>query len=430
MAVVWVMRSMFGSSEVVLRLPSLAAMLAAAYCLYRLGRDLFDGETGLSAAGIFLLFPQIEFAAADARPYAYAVLAAIGALSMLVRWLDRGRAGDAFAYVILAAATVYLHYLFATALVAHAAYALRRRRGGSPVSLRQLLVGAAGLGLLLLPAARLVLEIGRRRSSHAFVEAAEWKGFGQVLIPGRVLGVLVPSLLLCLLLRVVTGLRVAPLRRGRADALFLLGLAALVPAVLLFPISRLSGTNLLVVRYLMGAVPAQALLLGWLLGVAQPARGRRAVLGCSLALVIALRGGVRSPEAHGREDWRSAVSALNAVNADGPVFLGGSFIEARDIGLVRDPAHAAYLRAPLDVYPTRGAVVVLPLRSGPAAESYVGDILAAAPPGERFALIERNSSFPSWEPWLEQRFREAGYATKDVWKSPALKVRVFRRTRP
>jgi hypothetical protein len=430
-AIVWAARRLFGSSEVALRAPSLVAMLAATWLVYRLGRELFDRESGLLAAGVFLLFPQIEFAAGDARPYAFAVLAATGALWMLVRWLDQGRAGAALGYVVLAAATVYFHYLFATALVAHVAYALRRRRG-SPASGRQMALVAAALGLLLVPAVALAVEIGGRRASHGFGGMPGWRPLVQAAAPGGVVGLLVGCLLVCWLLRLVTGVREPPApRRDRGDTLVLLLLASLVPAPLLFAICWMAGTHFFVLRYLMAAVASQALLLGWLLGMVEPARGRRAVLGCSLLIVLLRRGGVRDLAiGHGSENWRGAVSALNAVNRDGPVLFGGSFLEARQIDLVKDRAHAAYLRSPLDVYRTQGPAFVLPWRTGPAAEAYVADLLATIPRTDSFGLIERNSSSASWETWLGDRSRASGYEMKDVWAGGGLRVRVFRRRTP
>jgi hypothetical protein len=196
----------------------------------------------------------------------------------------------------------------------------------------------------------------------------------------------------------------------------------------LFAISRAAGTHFFIHRYLMAAIPAQAILLGWLLGAVRPARGRWAVLGCALAFVLLQRGGVRHMEiAHGREDWRDAVAALNAANGAGPVFLGGSFVEARNLEFVKDPAHAAYLRAPLDVYPARGPVFVLPLGAGAAGEAYVAGILSAPLP-DSLALIERSSGFPSWQPWFAERLRAEGYATKVVWSSGPLTAKVFQRT--
>jgi mannosyltransferase len=428
--IVWLTRAALGSSEIALRIPSLLAMLAAMYCLYRLGRELFDRETGLLAAGILLLFPQIAFAAGDARPYAFALLAATAATWALVRWLGKGRGAAGAAYVALAAATVYFQYLFATVLVAHAAYALHRRRRGSPVSGLKMLLAGSALAVLLLPAAALVLEIGRGRASHAFGPMPGIAQLGSSLVPSRALGVLVASLLLCFLFRVAR-LAPRPSADGVGDALFLLVLVAVVPSLLLFVVSRAGGAPVFEVRYLMGAVPAQALLMAWLLGRAAPQSGRTAALGGALALVLVLRGGLSRPTiAHGNEDWRAAVAALDAVNGSGPVLFGGSFTESRELDVLKDPTHTGYLRAPLEFYRPAGPVEVLPLRTGDAAEAFVADRLRAASPGARFALIERNSRWPSWAPWLAERFRADGYTMKDLWASDTLKVRIFERGGP
>ena len=48
--IAWVARRVGGISEIALRVPSVIAMALATYLLYRLGRRLFDAETGLIAA--------------------------------------------------------------------------------------------------------------------------------------------------------------------------------------------------------------------------------------------------------------------------------------------------------------------------------------------------------------------------------------------
>ena len=170
-AIVWLERALGGSGEISLRLPSLLAAGLAAYVLYRLGAELVDRETGLLAAGIFIGFRPIVFAAGDARPYAFAVLAATGAFWMLVRWLARGRAADAAGYALLATAAVYFQYLFATMFLVHAAYAFRRgrrREPGRAASARQVSCVAAAIAILCAPAAVWVLAIARDRTAHAF----------------------------------------------------------------------------------------------------------------------------------------------------------------------------------------------------------------------------------------------------------------------
>ena len=47
-----------------------------------------------------LTLPGLNYEAADARPYGFATLIAAGAAWFLTRWLDRGRVGDAAAFVL------------------------------------------------------------------------------------------------------------------------------------------------------------------------------------------------------------------------------------------------------------------------------------------------------------------------------------------
>ncbi len=435
-AAVWLERAAGGSGEVVLRLPSLLAAGLAAYCLYRLGRELFDRETGLLAAGIFVGVPQICFAAADARPYAFGVLATIGALWMLVRWLERGRAADAVGYVLLASAAVYFQYLFAAMLPAHALYAIRRWRRGCGVAPRQLLVAAAGVALLTAPASWMAREIGRDRALHAFEAMPGVKALVRMLVPSGVLAAMLASFLVWWMLglarrRRLTSVWSRPLPDRDAkhvptgDALWLASLSAVVPAVLLFVVSRATGTSVFVPRYMMSMIPGQALLLAWFLRGVQPTSGRRAVIAGYLVILLLARG---LKVAHTNEDWRGATAAVSASNGSHPVLLSGTYTESRNLAWVQDGNHATYMRAPLDYYATGGPTVVLPLFVSRDAESYVEGLLdSTAGLEDRFALIERSSKFPSWAPWLDARLRPRGYRMRRVWDRGNPSAWVFER---
>ncbi len=435
-AVVWLARALGGAGEVVLRLPSLLAAGAAAYWLYRLGRELFDRETGLLSAAVFVGFREVCFAAGDARPYALAVLATVGALWMLVRWLETSRGRDAVGYVILACAAVYFQYLFATMFVVHAAYAMRRWRRGAGVRPWQLLAAVAGIGLLTAPAGMLAREIGRDRALHAFEAMPGAKALVLALVPTGALAALLGSALVWRALGLALPKRAlavpaAPARnQGTApvplgDALWLLALSAVVPPVLLFLISRATGTSMFVPRYMMCILPGQALLFGWCVGRAAPVGGGRAIVAVYLLVQIVARG---LKVAHTSEDWRGAAAAVVFANGGHTVFLSGTYTESRDLDRVRDDAHAAYLRAPLDYYPTGGPAVVLPLAAGRDAESYVQRLLETTV-GARdgFALIERSSKFPSWAPWLEKRLGPKGYRMRKVWDRGNPSAWVFER---
>jgi uncharacterized membrane protein len=64
-----------GQSEFVLRLPALLAAILTAWLLYRIGARLFDQKTGLLAALVFTLSPEIaKSATVNARPQAIALI--------------------------------------------------------------------------------------------------------------------------------------------------------------------------------------------------------------------------------------------------------------------------------------------------------------------------------------------------------------------
>ena len=430
-AIVWGTRAVAGASEIALRLPSLLAAGLAVWCLYRLGQSLFDRETGLLAAAIFAAAPQVCFEAGDARPYAFGVLATIVALRTLVRWLERGKATDAVAYIVCAAAAVYFQYLFASMLVAHAIYAILRWRQGAAAKGWQLLLAGTGLAVLLTPALALTLEIGRDREVHAFGVMPGVKALTLTLGASSALAALMGSALVCWIFSREVG---RPLRLDwaasvpRPDVLWLLGLSVVVPPLLLFAVSRSTGTSVFIDRYMACILPSQTLLMAWCLRGVQPTGGRRSVLAGYLLILLVARG---LKVSHTGEDWRGAVAAVDALNADRPVLLAGTYAESKDLARVKDPSHAGYMRAPLDYYRTSGQALVLPLFAGPAAESYVEGILSATPGvGDRFALIERPSRFPPWAPWLEQRLRPRGYRMRRVGGDGSPGAWVFDRARP
>jgi hypothetical protein len=207
----------------------------------------------------------------------------------------------------------------------------------------------------------------------------------------------------------------------------LLVAGAAAPPVVLFSVSRWTGIAVFEGRYLLAAVPFWSLILGRLVARIDPPSGRRVVLAGALALALGIRGELgHRAIAHGREDWRGAVAALNAVNGASPAFLTGTFAESADPRLVADPRHAAYLGSPLAYYPVRGPASVLPLLPGSDGGAAAADrLFGGANVPSRFAVIERRSRHPSWLPAIEERLGPRGYAARRVWTSETLAVEEF-----
>ena len=66
--ILWLTKTLFGDSEIVLRIPSILAMLAAVYVFYRCARELFTWDVSVIATMFFILPRTIAFAAIDVRP--------------------------------------------------------------------------------------------------------------------------------------------------------------------------------------------------------------------------------------------------------------------------------------------------------------------------------------------------------------------------
>src|SRR5271170_4403061 len=123
----WTAKSILGSQEMALKIPSTLAMLGAVYFLFRSARELFDQEIAFIACVFFCLEPNVVFAATDARPYAFALLATNFAIFAFILWMTRHQMQQAVLFGAAAAGILYFHYLFGAILPAFAIYYLAVR---------------------------------------------------------------------------------------------------------------------------------------------------------------------------------------------------------------------------------------------------------------------------------------------------------------
>ena len=123
----WVAKSILGNSEIALKIPSTLAMLGAVYFLFRAARELVDLEFAFLSCIFFSLEYNVIFAATDARPYAFALLATNLAIFAFVRWMKRRQMREAILFGAAAAGILYFHYLFGAILPAFAIYYLAAR---------------------------------------------------------------------------------------------------------------------------------------------------------------------------------------------------------------------------------------------------------------------------------------------------------------
>ncbi len=85
--ILWLTKTLFGDKEIVLRIPSILAMLAAVCVFYRCAREMFDWDVSLIATMMFILPRGIVFGAIDVRPYPFALLLTNLTIFTFLRWM-------------------------------------------------------------------------------------------------------------------------------------------------------------------------------------------------------------------------------------------------------------------------------------------------------------------------------------------------------
>jgi 4-amino-4-deoxy-L-arabinose transferase-like glycosyltransferase len=415
--VAWLAHLVGGTNEIALRIPSLVSMVAATYLLYRLGRRLFDAETGLIAAIVLATWNSGAHLATDARPYALGVLAFIGATLCLVRWLDDHRARDLVGYVVLAALVVYVHEVLAPSLLAHAVYVWMRRRD---VPVRQAVLGAAAFALLLLPLVPIVLDtLGNRGALDLGIP-----GPGAVLLT-----VLPPAILVALaagLAAVAGRVRADPdaPRAGRAE-LGLLVVWAVATPIGLYVVSLAIGAGVLGAQRVNQSAPAIALLAAYAIRRLDPAQARRIVVVVMVIVSVLLGATARQYT----DDWRGAMRYASDLASDPstPVLVRSGLVQASEVDWLTDPARSPITIAPAEVYLTTGTPVPLPFGVTASERSYLErEIVPIAESVSRFPVVTWSVEDPVL-PWLEGRLRAEGFEVRELRRFGSVVVALFER---
>ncbi len=254
-----------GTSAWSLRLPSALALLVAVALTTRLGWRLAGPRGGLVGGGLLATNPFVLSFGTDARPYAFAVLAAAGTALLVIGATDRPGRRRRLAYTACALAGVLAHLFFLLLLPAHL---LGLRLARRPVRPWLLPVGATVLlsAPLVLLSAGQTAEVGYL-TSPGLVSLPGWF---QAMAGGKA-WLSVPAAVL-----VLVGWRSGRLRDQPILALWLL-----VPGPLLLLVSL--AHPLYLNRYVVESAPALSLLVALAL-VRSP--HRRLATGLALSLLI------------------------------------------------------------------------------------------------------------------------------------------------
>jgi mannosyltransferase len=196
----WPIVHTFGTAEIVLRLPSLLVMTAAAAGVAALGRRLHSPRAGLLAGLVFAVLPQVSRYGQEGRSYAFVLACAVLASYLLVRATDEPGRRRWPGYGCAVAALGLLNMFGLLLLVGHAAFLLACHR----TLLRRWLTVAA---LACLPTVPLAVLAWRQRDQFSFLTVPDATAPGDltVWLAGSAGSVVLVSVLIGLGLRSRTG---------------------------------------------------------------------------------------------------------------------------------------------------------------------------------------------------------------------------------
>lgn len=392
--------ALFGFSETVYRLPSVLLMAAALFFIARLAARLIHPGAAWFVVFVCLGMRGINDQAADARPYALGTAIAAGGLWFLIRWLDRGRWWDAALFAVLAALLWRVHLLFFPFYIVLAIYTLIRlmRRETAPGWIAVAAMYAL-IGLALIPVALDALRQFRHATAHVIVALPTLHDLQVQLKLGVIL---ICGIGAWVLQRLLHWPRV---RFAFSSSVALVAAWWLVQPLVLFAVSRVTGSSMFVARYLYIGLPGAALAATLAAGYFIPADWWKPLAVVFAAGVLIMLGQWREPwPMHHGSNWRLAAHTIDRWAANDPalpVLCPSPFIEAQPP--VWKPSYAlpGFLYCHLPVYSFRGKPYLLPFEDSPEARRYV-ESLASGPiaTSGRFLIYGGSGAVRYWRNWF------------------------------
>lgn len=398
--ILWLATRITGTSEVALRIPSILAMLAAAYLLYRAARELFDRDVALVVVVFFCAHPIVVFASIDARPYAFGALAINAAIYMLVRLRHSNSSWLAAAFGIAAGASTHFQLLFGAVLLVLAVCFLVAKAGDLKTLARQAAVAFGSFALVFLPVIPDALQLFRYRQTYVFERTTpRVVELSSTLAPVWSVFIFTGIALLAVAAKKVDW-------QNRPDLWRFLVCASLglVPILTLFGVSALTPTNIFVARYRLLAIPGIALYWGWLVSRIDSRLLR--VLFCVALVTTGAYRKLRSENSHQHGyTWKYALELAekSAAPDHAPVLICSDFPSSDYFPI---PVGAAVKDStfftPLSYYKLSVPVIGLPRALNDEAMRIGSDFVHQAEPRrERFLALGYRPSLETMR-WLKK----------------------------
>lgn len=382
--ILWATKSLFGSTEVVLRMPSILAMLAAAYLLYHIAREFSGFDVAVIVTVVFCLHPIVAFAAADARPYAFGVLTLNCAILSFLRWTKTNSSRYAMLFGISAAGIFYFHYLFGVILAAFAFILIGTRDREWRLFAPQFAVTCVLFVVAMMPVVSRLAYLFRTGPTHVFANSPRSADLLLTIAPGVIVPLFVGALFVAALLGKV-GNSDEETEFAKLSSLLMAG----VPLITLYSVSSLTNMHVFVERYRLVAIPGIALCWGLLVSCLRSSVIR---LSFCVALVAFTLGrfsfstfSMENPHGY---TWKYALEVANekAAPDNAPLLLCSDLPESNFESMPADVTSSGFF-APVSYYKVNSPVVPLPREFNKEAALQVKKFLATAIPGRRRFLL-------------------------------------------
>ena len=398
--------------EFLLRMPSVAAVVVAAWQLKRIAELIVHRSAGWLAVLPFVCAPDFTEFATSARPYALALAASLGSFRYLIEWQEvDGQHTDRWKtlakYLTASVLTLYLHYLFGFIFVIHGAYLAFCRLRGQRTGL------APPLGALI------VLPVSLLPVLHSLRVTAETKGdFGHAAKPAllQLFQISFPPLLLLgtglgvlMLLVSVRGLkwRSVPVRPEYA---FLVLTWLTVAPVSFFLVARFTENSIFAARYLLFTLPAFSLVIAWAVAGLERQEWRQTLLVALFAASVLHPGMLMRAFRESPASWRPPLAQIaNASqNRPAPLFVSSGMANSGGLDWKGYNPATSSLYAPLTAYPIANRTIPLPYQFSPEVQDFIRVELHSELSQEpRILLLAASDS--ELAPWMSSYLKQLGY---------------------
>jgi hypothetical protein len=359
--ILWFSTKIIGTSEISLRIPSIAAMLGAVYMLYLAAREIFGRDIAIIAAVIFCINPIVIFASIDIRPYAFAVLATNAAIYVVVRLRRDDRLWVSALFGLLASLAVYFHYLSVVILpalvICFFAVRIRSRR----TIWRPFLSAFVTFGVSFLPLIPGLVHMFQTKGTHVYEDAPNLLDLAWTLVPGWTLPVVGGFGLATLLVASRPGPTRSSISHVQRWRTLICVSLALIPVLILYGVSAWTTIHLFASHHRIVAVPGIA--LSWACVVAGFRNRVARLLLCVMLVAITCFSYFTSPSSHSHKpSWKYALAFIeqNASVDNAPVLMCSGFVESNYATMPIDSAKENSLFAWLSYYRLTVPVVPLP----------------------------------------------------------------------